>query len=81
MYVVEFTVCPKGWQKRSRSCYKFEDKKKEQFAGAAKYCEELNSRLLIIDSEKENKLIRKMLKSKYPDIASKLENNPLCRQA
>ncbi|WAR08602.1 ASTL-like protein [Mya arenaria] len=64
----EVTACPTGWRKNGRSCYKFESDMAEQFSGAARHCEGLNSRLLHIDDAREDTHIKRFMKKKYPDV-------------
>ncbi|XP_045197843.2 uncharacterized protein LOC123552331 [Mercenaria mercenaria] len=62
------TYCPKNWIKIGRKCYKFEDKGMEQFSGAVKKCDEMNSKLLFIDDATEDAYIKRYIKKKYPEV-------------
>ena len=68
LYACLSPVCPSGWEKNRRSCYKFITDLKYQFAAAAKHCETLNSHLLHIDDQVEDKYIKKRVKKKYPRV-------------
>ena len=63
-------MCPKDWIKNGRTCYRFVDTKNEQFSGAAKQCEEMNSKLLRIDDVKEDSFVKRYAKKKFPDVKS-----------
>lgn len=60
--------CPKDWRKIGRNCYKFKSEKADQFAGAYKHCDDLNSKLLFIEDEVEDEDIKRYLKKHYPDV-------------
>lgn len=62
------SFCPKDWVKIDRGCYKFESDKKEQFSAAYKHCDSLNSKLLFIDDENEDEVIKRYVKKKFPDV-------------
>ncbi|KAL4232839.1 hypothetical protein ACF0H5_007526 [Mactra antiquata] len=64
----EETYCPDGWKKFTRWCYKFESEKVEQFAGALKHCDSMNSRLLFINDQTEDTNIKRYIKKKFPDV-------------
>ena len=65
----KIVVCPTGWKKNGRSCYKFLSDLKYQFAAAARYCDSLNSHLLYIETSREDKYIKRLLKKKFPNVS------------
>ncbi|XP_025097520.1 LOW QUALITY PROTEIN: zinc metalloproteinase nas-33-like [Pomacea canaliculata] len=64
------TVCPKSWVKHDSSCYKFIPQLKKQFAAAAKYCEDLNSHLVFIETKREDEFLAKRIGARFPAVAT-----------
>ncbi|XP_064617858.1 uncharacterized protein LOC135481983 [Liolophura sinensis] len=62
------TVCEKGWQKFRRSCYKFNVYPKSQFAAASKHCFTTGSKLVSIDSAKEDQFLKNHLKKHHSHV-------------
>ena len=60
--------CKEGWVKNERACYKFFNHPKKQFAAAAKECVSLNSHLVYIESQREDKFLSKYLHENYPYV-------------
>ena len=58
-------MCPKGWIKDKRSCYKFIRNPKYQYAAAAKYCKESFSHLVNINNRYENAFLNRYLKKNF----------------
>ncbi|KAJ8314965.1 LOW QUALITY PROTEIN: hypothetical protein KUTeg_007115, partial [Tegillarca granosa] len=61
----EQTVCPDGWVKSKRSCYKFVKNPKYQYAAAQKFCNGMRSNLVHINSKYEDTFLKKYLWKKF----------------
>ncbi|KAK2143252.1 hypothetical protein LSH36_859g01011 [Paralvinella palmiformis] len=61
-------LCSKGWEYYDGRCYKFVSDDPQQYRGARDACLRSGSELVIINNNKEDSFIKKILDDRYPDL-------------
>ncbi|KAL8599153.1 hypothetical protein ACOMHN_007869 [Nucella lapillus] len=62
------TSCPDDWFKQETSCYRFFPRAKLSFPDAARKCMDLNSHLVFIESQREDKFLVGHLETEFPSV-------------